>query len=221
MFDAIASRYDLLNRLLSGGADRYWRWRAIRRLGLTGRETVLDLCTGTADLALAAHRGGARRVLGLDFAHEMLRVGLRKLERRDRARFIGLVRGDAMVLPVATASIDAVTIAFGIRNVFDPAKAVCEIHRVLRAGGQLAVLEFSMPQMPVVRPLYRWYFRRVLPRIGRLVSRHDEAYTYLPESVGAFFSPGEFSNLVMRAGFSHVRAAPLTLGIVYLYVARK
>jgi demethylmenaquinone methyltransferase/2-methoxy-6-polyprenyl-1,4-benzoquinol methylase len=221
MFDAIAGRYDLLNHVLSAGVDRYWRWRAIRALGFTGVETVLDLCTGTADLALAASRGRAGRVLGLDFAHEMLRVGLRKIRRKDRASPIGLVRGDAMVLPVASGAIDAVTIAFGIRNVFQPARTVGEIHRVLKPGGRLAILEFSMPRTPLVRSLYGWYFRHVLPRVGRLVSRHDEAYTYLPESVGAFLSPSEFTDLVTAAGFSQVRAVPLTLGIVYLYTARK
>jgi len=221
MFDAIAERYDLLNRLLSGGIDRYWRWRAIRALGFTGRETVLDLCTGTGDVALAALRGGARRVLGIDFAHEMLRIGQRKVRGGSRPFDVGLVRGDAMVLPVAAASVDAVTMAFGIRNVFQPARAIAEVHRVLKPGGQLAILEFSMPRAPIVGSLYRWYFRHVLPRLGRLISRHHEAYTYLPQSVGAFFSPQEFSDLVTRAGFGSVRAVPLTFGIVYLYSARK
>jgi demethylmenaquinone methyltransferase/2-methoxy-6-polyprenyl-1,4-benzoquinol methylase len=159
-------------------------------------------------------------VLGLDFAHEMLRVGREKVDRSGLAG-IGLVRGDAMVLPVASATVDAVTMAFGIRNVFEPAKAVSEIHRVLKPGGRLAILEFSMPRTPGVRSVYRWYFRHVLPRVGRLVSRHSEAYTYLPASVGAFFSPAEFSDLVTGAGFSDVRAVPLTLGIVYMYTARK
>lgn len=220
MFDAIAGRYDLLNHVLSAGIDRYWRWRAIRELGFTGRETVLDLCTGTADVALSARRGGASRVVGLDFAHEMLRVGRDKVDRSGLPG-IGLVRGDAMVLPVASATVDAVTMAFGIRNVFEPAKAVSEIHRVLKPGGRLAVLEFSMPRTPGVRAVYQWYFRHVLPRVGRLVSRHSEAYTYLPASVGAFFSPEEFSDLVTGMGFSDVRAVPLTLGIVYMYTARK
>lgn len=224
MFDAIARRYDLLNHLLSGGLDLYWRARAIRALGFCGRELVLDLCTGTCDLAIAAlraRRGRARRVIGLDFSSEMLRVGRRKLIAEGLAPTAPLVRADAMRLPVASASVDAVTIAFGIRNVLDPAAACAEIDRVLKPGGRLAILEFSLPRMPLVRAVYVSYFRHVLPRIGRMVSRHAEAYTYLPESVGAFFLPEEFSRLMQGAGLSAVRAIPLTFGIVYLYTAAK
>ena len=224
MFDAIAHRYDLLNHLLSGGLDLYWRSRAIRALRFTGREVVLDLCTGTADLAIAARqprRGAARRVVGLDFSNEMLRVGQRKLRERGLSTEVPLVQGDAMHLPVASASVDAVTIAFGIRNVLDPAVACREIARVLRPGGRVAVLEFSLPRVPVVRQVYAWYFRNVLPRVGRLLSRHGDAYAYLPASVGTFLSPGEFASLVGRAGLDGVTAVPLTLGVVYLYTATK
>jgi demethylmenaquinone methyltransferase/2-methoxy-6-polyprenyl-1,4-benzoquinol methylase len=224
MFDAIAHRYDLLNHTLSGGLDLYWRARAIRALGFTGQETVLDLCTGTCDLAIAAldrRHGQARRVIGLDFAGAMLQVGQRKLRDRRLGGRAPLVRADAMRLPLASGVVDAVTIAFGIRNVADPAAACREIARVLRPGGRLAVLEFSMPRLPLVRGAYTWYFRNVLPRIGRVVSRHDEAYTYLPASVGAFLTPDEFARLVGGAGFTSVRAVPLTLGVVYLYTAAK
>ncbi len=218
MFDAIASRYDLLNHLLSAGIDRYWRMRAIRSLGLTGTETVLDLCTGTADLAMAAARPGrARHVLGIDFAGAMLRIGHEKVARAGLDGAIRLVQGDAMVLPLADGSVDAVTIAFGIRNVADPLAACRDIRRVLRPGGRLAILEFGLPPARPVRALYLWYFRHVLPRIGRLVSRHSSAYTYLPASVGSFPAPAEFARLLETAGFTQVRANPLTLGIVYLY----
>jgi demethylmenaquinone methyltransferase/2-methoxy-6-polyprenyl-1,4-benzoquinol methylase len=236
MFDSIAHRYDLLNHLLSGGLDLYWRARAIRALRFTGRELVLDLCTGTADLAIAARSpavarsrfgegipraGAARRVLGLDFSMEMLRIGQRKLRQRGLATDVPLVQGDAMRLPVASSSVDAVTIAFGIRNVLDPAAACAEIARVLKPGGRLAVLEFSLPTVPIVRPLYAWYFRNVLPRVGRLLSRHDDAYTYLPASVGAFLSPEEFTAMVGVAGLNEVTAVPLTFGVVYLYTATR
>jgi demethylmenaquinone methyltransferase/2-methoxy-6-polyprenyl-1,4-benzoquinol methylase len=220
MFDAIAHRYDLLNHLLSGGLDLYWRRRAIRALQFTGRELVLDLCTGTADLAIAA-RARARRVIGLDFSNEMLRIGQRKLRDAGLAADVRLVRADAMRLPIASSSVDAVTIAFGIRNVLDPAAACAEIARVLKPGGRLAVLEFSLPTIPVVRGVYEWYFRHVLPRIGRLLSRHDDAYTYLPASVGAFLSPGEFTTLVGQAGLKAVTAVRLTFGVVYLYTATR
>jgi demethylmenaquinone methyltransferase/2-methoxy-6-polyprenyl-1,4-benzoquinol methylase len=223
MFDAIAGRYDFLNHLLSAGIDRRWRKRAIRSLALTGDERVIDLCTGTADLALAAveARPSARSVVGIDFAGAMLRVGLAKLLARPAPAPIALVRGDATRIPVGDAKADAVTIGFGIRNVERTAAACDEIFRVLKSGGRLAILEFGIPRAPGIRAAYLWYFNRVLPRIGRMVSRHNAAYGYLPASVGAFASPDEFVIILRQSGFAHVRAVPLTLGIVYLYTARK
>ena len=222
MFDAIAGRYDLLNHLLSGGQDLYWRWRAVRRLRLSGREHVLDLCTGTCDVARAiVKRKLARRVLGIDFSGEMLRVGQRKLRAEGRDGVIGLARADVMRLPVATASIDAVTIAFGIRNVEDAGVALAEVARVLKPGGRLAILEFSTPQHPLIRSGYLWYFRNVLPRLGRLVSHHGEAYAYLPASVESFTPPSEFLAQLRAAGLTQCEAVPLTFGVVYLYVAQR
>jgi demethylmenaquinone methyltransferase/2-methoxy-6-polyprenyl-1,4-benzoquinol methylase len=220
MFDAIAPRYDLLNHLLSAGIDRRWRTRAIQSLQLTGRETLVDVCTGTADVALQA-AGRAARVIGVDFAGAMLAHGLIKIRQAGERRRIALVRGDAMRLPVASASADAVTVAFGIRNVQDPAIGCAEFARVLRPGGRLAILEFGMPRVPGVSMLYRWYFSRVLPFIGRRISGHAAAYSYLPASVGTFPPPNQFMTLLRQAGFSGVRAVPLTLGVVYLYTARR
>jgi demethylmenaquinone methyltransferase/2-methoxy-6-polyprenyl-1,4-benzoquinol methylase len=223
MFDAIAGRYDLLNHLLSAGIDRSWRRQAIRSLQLTGRETVLDLCTGTGDLAIEALRAAApaRRVLGVDFAGEMLRVGQAKIRQRHLDDRLALARGDATRVPVAASVVDAVTVAFGIRNVEDTEAACHEMARVLKPRGRLAILEFAIPTMPVVRPLYLWYFRRALPLIGRLVSRHDAAYEYLPASVGAFATPDEFVTILRHSGFQEVAAVPLTFGIVFLYTARR
>jgi len=223
MFDQIAGRYDLLNTVLSGGLDRYWRFRAIRTLGFTGRETLLDVCTGTADVALGAARAtrGARQVLGVDFAGAMLKHGLDKVRTGGLGARVRLVRGDAMRLPVASASVDGVTVAFGIRNVQQPEEACREMLRVLRPGGRLAILEFGLPVIPAVRPLYLWYFNHILPRIGRVVSRHSAAYTYLPQSVGAFPWGEAFASMLTDAGFSQVRHRPLSLGIVYLYSATK
>ena len=220
MFDAIAPRYDLLNHLLSAGIDRRWRARAIATLGLTGRETVIDVCTGTADVALEARRRGAHRVMGVDFAGGMLALGLRKVRAASDDRVV-LVRGDAMRLPASAGSADAATVAFGIRNVQEPALACTELARVLRPGGRLAILEFGMPHVPGVSTLYRWYFSRVLPFIGRRISGHTAAYSYLPASVGTFPPPADFMALLRRSGFSDVRAVPLTFGIVYLYTAVK
>jgi demethylmenaquinone methyltransferase/2-methoxy-6-polyprenyl-1,4-benzoquinol methylase len=223
MFDAIAPRYDALNHLLSAGIDRHWRARAIRSLGLTGRERVLDLCTGTADLAIAARqaRPAAARVVGVDFAGAMLTVGADKIRRLRLAGEIALVRGDAVRIPVADASMDALTIAFGIRNVDDAQTSSREMCRVLKPGGRLAVLEFAIPTAPIIRAAYLSYFRHVLPRIGRLVSRHDTAYEYLPESVGGFASPAEFMELLRNSGFADIAADPMTFGIVFLYTAKK
>jgi demethylmenaquinone methyltransferase/2-methoxy-6-polyprenyl-1,4-benzoquinol methylase len=221
MFDAIAGRYDLLNTVLSGGLDRYWRRRAIASLQLTGRERLLDVCTGTADVAIGAARRGAARVVGVDFSEAMLTHGLGKVTRSRLGSSIQLVRGDAMHLPVASESVHAATIAFGIRNVLKPEDACRELLRVLRPGGRIAILEFGTPGSRVFGPVYRWYSRNILPRIGRAVSRHDAAYTYLPESIGAFAYGDDFARILNLTGFSQVDARPLMFGAVYLYVAVK
>ena len=223
MFDAIASRYDLLNRVLSAGVDRRWRTRAIRSLQLTGRESAVDVCTGTADVALAAVEAtpGAAQVVGVDFSGEMLRLGARKVASRVRAGRILLARADATRLPIRTASQDAATVAFGIRNVEQPQRALAEMHRVLRPGGRLAILEFSIPASSLVRAFYLPYFRHVLPRIGRVVSGHGSAYAYLPASVGSFIPPATMLGLLAECGFRDTRATPLTFGIVTMYTARR
>jgi demethylmenaquinone methyltransferase / 2-methoxy-6-polyprenyl-1,4-benzoquinol methylase len=221
MFDAIARRYDFLNHFLSAGLDRRWRRRAIASLRLTGSETLLDVCAGTGDVALAAAaaRPGVRRVVGVDFAGEMLRIGRGKIRRAGLTVPILLARGDAMRIPLRDATVDGVTIAFGIRNVEDPAAACAEIARVLAPGGRLAILEFAVPTLPVMRPVFLWYFHRVLPRLGGLVSGHRAAYSYLPASVDGFATPEQFVTILRQTGFRNVRAVPLTLGVVYLYTA--
>ncbi len=226
LFSEIAPRYDLLNHLLSAGIDKRWRTRAIQSLQLTGQETLIDVCTGTADVALTACAGtagsrGAARVLGVDFAGVMLKLGLDKVRASGQERRISLVRGDAMRLPAPSASADAATVAFGVRNVQDPAVACAEMARVLRPGGRLAILEFGVPRIPGLRGLYRWYFTAVLPRVGRAISGHSAAYSYLPASVGAFTPTAEFVRILERSGFVEVKAEPLTFGIVYLYTGRR
>jgi demethylmenaquinone methyltransferase/2-methoxy-6-polyprenyl-1,4-benzoquinol methylase len=235
MFNAIAPRYDLLNHLLSAGIDRRWRAAAIRSLRLTGIETLLDVCTGTADVALEARLrstnaasfgaaqsgdGRAARVVGVDFSGAMLVLGLQKVKAAGEASRIVLLRGDAMRLPAADHSVDAVTVAFGIRNVQRPEVACAEMARVLRPGGRLAILEFGVPRIPGIRPLYQWYFTHILPFVGRAISGHHAAYSYLPASVGTFAPPAEFVETLRSAGFTDIRADPLTLGIVYLYTAQ-
>lgn len=223
MFDSIARRYDTLNHLLSAGLDKRWRARAIRELGLTGRERVLDVCTGTGDLGMAAldakTGAGARDVVGVDFAHEMLKIGVAKVRASAHAGRFHIARGDATRLPLPSAAFDAATIGFGIRNVQQPDAALREIGRALKPGGRLAILEFGFPKIPGISALYKWYFRVVLPRVGRAVSKHGKAYSYLPASVERFPSPEAFAGMLQAAGFSRVRAVPLAFGIVYLYVA--
>jgi demethylmenaquinone methyltransferase/2-methoxy-6-polyprenyl-1,4-benzoquinol methylase len=220
MFDAIADRYDFLNHFLSAGLDRRWRARTISELHLQPGARVLDLCTGTADLAIAtADAVPQARIIGVDFAGAMLELGLRKLRGRALDRNITLVRGDASAIPVRDRWADAATIGFGIRNVAQPEAALRELARVLRPGAPLAILEFGEPRVPGIRGLYQWYFRVILPRLGRLVSKHQSAYSYLPASVGTFPSPTAFAATISSQGFSGVRAVPLSLGVVYLYMA--
>ena len=207
MFDAIAPRYDLLNHVLSAGLDRRWRDQAVDALALGPNARVLDLCTGTADLAIATvRRATGATVVGVDFAGEMLRLGLAKIRRDGMDGTIRLIRGDAACIPLADASCDAATIAFGIRNVAEPHRALAEIARVLRPGGRLAILEFGQPRIPGIRTLYAWYFRYLLPLVGRMVSKHQSADSvpaglrwYLPIGLGVqpdnrcrelFTSPG-------------------------------
>jgi demethylmenaquinone methyltransferase/2-methoxy-6-polyprenyl-1,4-benzoquinol methylase len=222
MFDAIARRYDLLNHLLSGGLDVYWRRRALRALAFTGDETLLDVCTGTADVALgAARHGRARRVIGVDFAGAMLALGYAKTARAGLAARITLIRGDALRLPIRDGSVDGVTIAFGIRNVADPQAACRELWRALKPDGRLAILEFAMPPGRMLRAMYAAYFRFVLPVVGGAVSGHPSAYAYLPASVREFPEPPGFVTILKSAGFVAVEARPLTFGTVQLYVARR
>lgn len=224
MFDSIAGRYDFLNHLLTIGLDIGWRSRAVEALELSGNEIVLDACTGTGDLAITALRGRygqARHVVGVDFSERMLRVGYEKVRKESLRGTVAFVRGDVTHIPLPSDSVDAAAIAFGIRNVKKP-KLVCkEIHRVLRRGGRLAILEFGIPDIPGLRTLYLWYFRVVLPKLGSLISRHGSAYSYLPASVARFPSPEVFAAELKDAGFSKVNQVRLAFGITLLYVAHK
>jgi demethylmenaquinone methyltransferase/2-methoxy-6-polyprenyl-1,4-benzoquinol methylase len=224
MFDDIAGRYDFLNHLLSMGMDRHWRRRAIDALRLTGTERLLDVCTGTGDVAIAAaarSTGGAGEVVGVDFAGAMLKIGLDKVRRASLDSRVHLAQGDATQLPLPDRSFDAAVVAFGIRNVVDLDGACRELRRVLRPGGRLAILEFGVPQAPGFSWMYRTYFRHIVPRIGRAISRHRDAYEYLPVSVSEFPSNRAFVAVLDRAGFSSVDAVQMMFGAVYLYLASR
>ena len=221
MFGAIANRYDLLNRSLSLGADQYWRWRVVRRLKhvFSNGSTALDLCTGTGDLAIQLARHG--RVVGCDFTHGMLQRGHRKVERKNLDSRLRFVEGDALQLPFPEGRFSAVSIAFGLRNLESYRAGLKEMNRVLRPGGILAVLECSMPRLPLLRQLYLLYFKRLLPRLGRWVSGDPEAYSYLPASVDEFPSPEALAEMIEQCGFEAVEFARLTGGVAALHLARK
>ena len=222
MFDGIARRYDFLNHLLSAGLDHRWRAAAIRAMRLPSNARVVDLCAGTADFAIAAARSSSEiRVAGVDFAAAMLAIGRDKVRGAALEARVRLIRGDAVSIPVRSGWADGATIGFGIRNVVDPIAALDELARVLKPGGKLAILELGEPVIPGVRQLYNWYFRQVLPRLGRLVSHHDSAYSYLPASVGSFPRPATFAAMISSQGFVDVTAVPMTLGVVYLYIATR
>jgi demethylmenaquinone methyltransferase/2-methoxy-6-polyprenyl-1,4-benzoquinol methylase len=221
MFDAIAPRYDLLNRVLSLGIDQRWRTRAIQLLAEDQPTRILDVATGTADLALKAERMlHPRRVVGVDLSAEMLRYGRTKIDRRGLSSRITLVQGDAADLPFDDDAFDGALVAFGVRNFEDLEAGLRGIGRVLEPGSPLVVLEFSTPRGAPIRPLYAWYSRHVLPRIGGALSPDAGAYEYLPESVAAFPDGADFLQHMRAAGYTDLRWEPLTFGIASLYRGR-
>ncbi|MGD9722438.1 MAG: bifunctional demethylmenaquinone methyltransferase/2-methoxy-6-polyprenyl-1,4-benzoquinol methylase UbiE [Pirellulales bacterium] len=223
MFGEIAGQYDFLNHLLSMGVDVYWRRRTVRKVPPQGDAPVLDLCTGTGDLALAYSRASRGRtpVVGADFCQPMLAIG-RDKARRAQAEQVTFVEADAQNLPFAADTFQIVSVAFGLRNVADTDRGLREMLRVCRPGGKIAVLEFSMPTRQPVRAMYSWYFRNVLPRIGQAVARNGNgAYHYLPDSVGEFPQGEALCTRMRAAGARDVRHYPLTLGVATLYVGSK
>ncbi len=228
MFTQIAPRYDLLNHLLSFQLDRLWRARVARLLRpiLANPDAlVLDLCCGTGDLALSLARAGKALVIGADFAHPML---IRANEKTAVARTssnssqkhaVGFLEADALCLPFSDGSFDLVTMAFGFRNLVDYKAGLREIRRVLKPGATLAILEFTEPPRNLLGNVYRWYFRKILPRIGAFVSGDRSAYTYLPASVSRFFAPADLAFLMKGAGYSEVYFRIWTFGSVALHTA--
>jgi demethylmenaquinone methyltransferase/2-methoxy-6-polyprenyl-1,4-benzoquinol methylase len=219
MFDQIAPRYDFVNRVLSLGLDVRWRRRAVRALALGERPRVLDVATGTGDLAIAIARAcGGATVIGLDPSPQMLAVAAKKLARAGLADRVSLVVGDAQQLPQQSCEIDAATIAFGIRNVPDRAAALRELARVVRPGGRIAILELGEPRRGMLGALARFHTRHLVPNIGALLSGKRE-YRYLQTSIAAFPPAEEFAALMRTCGLDVVEVAPLTFGVCTLYVA--
>lgn len=229
MFGEISPRYDFLNHFLSGGTDWYWRWRTVRRAAPQGNSPILDLCTGTGDLALAYWKkaGGRLPVVGADFTREMLEIADRKAaepQATGKAAGVPLVflQADAQRLPFADDTFQIVSVAFGLRNVTDTVRGLKEMVRVCRTGGRVVVLEFSLPGNRLLRALYTWYFRNVLPRLGQFISRNSqEAYHYLPQSVGEFPYGAKLAALMRDCGLKTVDYIPLTFGVATLYIGEK
>lgn len=221
MFDNIAWRYDFLNHFLSLGIDRLWRKKAINKLREASPQRILDVATGTGDLAIAALKLDPKEVIGVDIAENMLDQGRKKIHRlADKGR-VSLIYGDAEALRFNDGSFDAITCAFGVRNFGNLHKGLQEMHRVMQPGGKVAILEFSRPKHFPVKQLYNFYFSHLLPFMGRLISKDGAAYTYLPDSVRQFPDGADFIRHLEKAGFSQGNFKPLTFGIATLYTAYK
>jgi demethylmenaquinone methyltransferase/2-methoxy-6-polyprenyl-1,4-benzoquinol methylase len=219
MFARIAGRYDLLNRVLSLGIDQRWRRRVVRAAGDVRGRVVVDACCGTGDLSNQFARAGAR-VVGVDFTPEMLRFAAPKLaDARPAPQFV-FAHADALRLPLRSASADVCTVAFGVRNLADPQAGLREMARVVKPGGQVFVLEFTTPSGAMLGGLYRLYFTRLLPALGRAISGDREAYAYLPRTVLAWPSPDEFSRRMEAAGLAECSYRLLTGGITCLHSGR-
>lgn len=221
MFDRISPSYDRLNHLLSLNVDKAWRRRAVRQVAEGRPQTVLDVACGTADFSIALAEAGVPRVVGIDISEGMLEVGRRKVAEANLANRIELREGDCEALWLADGSMDAVTVAFGVRNFEHIDLGLREMHRVLRPGGQLCIVELSVPQNALLRGLYKLYFLHILPFVGGLLSGHRAAYRYLPASVLRFPKPDAFLAMMQEAGFVGTRQQPLTFGLCRIYTGTK
>lgn len=223
MFDNIAPTYDRLNHIMSLNIDRIWRRRVMRIIRRAKPQRIMDVATGTGDLAIAmARKVNEAHILGVDLSEEMLSEARKKIKRLELEKRISLEKGDAENLTmVASESVDAATVAFGVRNFENIERGLSEIYRTIRPGGKLVVLEFSMPKNSLVRWVYRQYAHRLLPRIGGMISKDKQAYTYLPDSVEEFPAPERFAEILKGVGFKSVKLSSQSFGIAYIYDATK
>lgn len=221
MFNNIAGKYDFLNHFLSLGIDKGWRKKAIAEIAKVQPRRILDVATGTGDLAIEASKLQPESIIGIDIAAQMLEVGKTKLKDKGLDKMISMQVGDSEALPFDDNSFDAITCAYGVRNFEHLQAGLKEMNRVMRIGGKLAILEFSHPKNFPVKQGYQFYFKYILPTLGKLVSKHSTAYSYLPESVMAFPEGDKFCEILKDCGFKEAHARPLTFGITTLYTASK
>ncbi len=222
LFNSIYRTYDLLNHLLSFGIDIYWRKKSLHKVFLRDTDVCLDLAAGTGDYGIEVYKKFKCSIIGYDIAENSLNVFKEKVRRKklDESKFTFVV-GEAENLNLPDESINLITIAFGIRNFYDSQKALYEMYRVLKTGGQVLILEFSLPKNKIIRAIYKFYFEKILPLIGWIISKDKSAYKYLPESVKLFEQEKDIAGEMIKAGFREISIKPLTFGIVKLYSAKK
>lgn len=221
MFDNISPRYDLLNHVLSLGIDIYWRKKAIRLLQPAKPRLILDIATGTGDFAIEAATLKPEKIVGMDISEGMLQVGREKIKRLGMEKLIELRQGDSERLPLPDNYFDAVIVSFGVRNFENLEKGLSDMHRVLKPGGTCVILEFSKPKAFPLKQLYSFYFRSILPLIGKVISQDQSAYTYLPESVQAFPDGEDFIRIFRQSGFNSTKCISLSFGISSIYLGKK
>ena len=222
MFDSIAWRYDFLNHFLSFGIDRFWRRKAVRLIsGNYKNPEILDVATGTGDLAITAMMTDPLKITGIDISQNMLEIGREKIRKKGLSGTIELMHGDSERIPFGDNLFDVSMVAFGVRNFADPLKGLKEMKRVIRNNGMIVVLEFSKPSGFLFRTIYNFYFRNILPFVGRLFSKDKDAYSYLPDSVFRFPDNEAFLQLLSEAGFSYTRQVKLTGGVASIYTGLK
>ena len=219
MFNAVAPKYDFLNRLLSVGCDRFWRKAAVSEFKSLENKTILDVATGTADIPLEIVKRYPKpmQIIGMDFSLSMLKVGNKKISNNKLNNNIKLIPGAAENIPFKDHSFDGVIASFGVRNFMDTKQGLLEMHRILKPNGKIIILEFSFPKNIILEWLYRYYFEKILPITGRIISGHKTAYSYLPSSVVKFPQGETFKKILECVGFKNISLKPLTLGIVTLY----
>lgn len=221
MFDNISGNYDFLNHFLSLGIDIQWRKKVLKIVEKTKPELILDIATGTGDLAILLSKAKPKKIIGLDLSNGMLEVGRKKVAEKNLSHLIEMVQGDSENLPFEENYFDVITVSFGVRNFENLKKGLSEIHRVLKPGGTFVVLEFSQPTRFPMKQLFGFYSKYILPLIGKVISKDNSAYTYLPESVAAFPFGDDFNTILRNLNYNNVSNKALTFGIASIYTAKK